>query len=78
MWNAQEDQFYYKEGNKIFEKISIRNGIRMEELNLEFRRRSELLRKLQAQKIFRFKQVQDLINEYYKKPKEVLKRFGIQ
>jgi flagellar protein FlaI len=78
MWNAIEDQFYYKENNKIFEKISIRNGIKMEDLNLEFRRRTELLRKLQNQRIFKFREVQNIINEYYKKPQEVLSRFGIQ
>ncbi len=78
IWNAQEDNFYYKEGNKMFEKIAIRNGLKMEDLEREFKRRSELLRKMHKQKIFKFKQVQDLINEYYKKPQEVLKRFGIR
>ncbi len=78
MWNPLENQFYYKETNKIFEKISIRNGIRIEELELEFRRRSELLKRLGQEKIFKFKEVQNIINEYYKKPQEILKRFGIQ
>jgi flagellar protein FlaI len=78
MWNALEDQFYYKERNKIFEKISIRNGIRLEELEMEFRRRSELLKRLQQERIFKFRDVQNIINEYYKKPQEVLKRFRIQ
>ena len=78
IWNALENQFYYKERNRIFEKISMRNGIRMEELELEFRRRAELLKKLQQQKIFRFRDVQNIINEYYKKPQEVLRRFNIQ
>jgi len=78
IWNAQEDTFYYKEGNKIFEKIAIRNGLKMEQLENEFRKRSELLRKMQQQKVFKFKQAQDVINEYYKKPAEVLKRFNIR
>jgi len=78
MWNALEDTFYYRENNKIFNKIAVRNGLRVEELELEFRRRSELMRKMQEQKIFKFQQVQDLINEYYKKPDEVLRRFGIR
>ncbi len=78
MWNALEDTFYYRENNKIFEKIAIRNGLRTAELELEFRRRSELLRKMQEQRIFKFETVQDLINEYYKKPNEVLRRFGIR
>jgi hypothetical protein len=78
IWNAIEDQFYYKKGNKIFEKISVRNGIRMEELESEFRRRTELLRKMQDQKLVKFREVQKIINEYYKKPQDVLNRFGIQ
>ncbi len=78
IWNSLEDQFYYKESNRIFEKIAVRNGLRMEELELEFRRRSDLLRKMQQQRIFKFREVQDLINEYYKKPQEILRRFGIQ
>jgi flagellar protein FlaI len=77
-WNALEDQFYYKENNKIFEKISVRNGLRMEQLELEFRRRAELLRRMQQQRIVKFEEVQDVITEYYKKPQEVLRRFGVQ
>jgi flagellar protein FlaI len=77
-WNAIEDQFYFKELKKIFEKISVRNGIAIPELTLEYRRRTDLLKKMQQQKIFKFKEVQDVINEYYKKPLEVLKKFNIQ
>lgn len=77
-WNALENQFYYKESNKIFEKIAVRNGLRMEELELEFRRRAELLRIMQQKKIVKFEEVQNVINEYYKKPLVVLRRFGVQ
>jgi len=77
IWNAAEDRFYFKETNKIFEKISIRNGIPLQELNNEFKKRAQLLRALQSKKIFKFREVQDIINEYYKKPQEVLRRFGV-
>ena len=76
-WNAQDDQFYYKESNKIFDKISMREGLRVDQLELEFRRRAELLRRMQTKGIFSFEQVQDTITEYYKRPIEVLKRFGM-
>lgn len=76
-WNARDDNFYYKESNKIFEKISNREGILVDEIEVEFRRRSELLRKMQLSKTFKFREVQKIINEYYKRPKDVLKRFGI-
>ena len=78
VWNSSEDQFYFKKNSKIFEKISKRYGISMEELNLEFRRRAQLLYNMYQKKVFRFREVQDVINEYYKRPKEVLRRFGVE
>jgi flagellar protein FlaI len=77
-WNARDDQFYFKEVNKIFEKISARNGIPIPELNREFKRRAQLLRTLQSKKIFKFREVQNIVNEYYKKPQNVLSKFGIR
>ncbi|MBD3247604.1 secretion system protein E [Candidatus Pacearchaeota archaeon] len=77
-WNASNDNFYFKDTNKIFEKISTREGIPLNELNMEFSRRSQLLRKLQEQGTFQFEKVQNIINEYYKKPKEVLSRYNIR
>ena len=78
IWNPAEDLFYFKKSSKIFEKISIRYGLTMEELQLEFRRRISLIYKMYQNKIFRFLEFQEIINEYYKKPEEVLKRFGIE
>jgi len=78
MWNPSDDQFYFKGGNKIFEKISKRYGLNMEEINNEFRKRTQLLYRLYEQKIKGFKEVQDVINEYYKRPLQVLAKFGIQ
>jgi flagellar protein FlaI len=78
VWNAAEDQFYFKGSNKIFEKIAKRYGLNMNEMNSEFLKRTQLLYKLYEQKIFGFKEVQDIINEYYKKPQEVLNRFKIR
>ena len=76
-WNSGEDRFYFKKESNMFKKITERFGLTQEEIFTEFRRRAELLYKLYQQKIFEFHDVQDIINEYYKKPKEVLKRFGI-
>lgn len=78
MWNAQEDRFYFKKESKMFGKITERYGLTREEIFTEFRRRAELLYKLYQQKIFKFDEVQEIINEYYKKPQEVLKKFNIQ
>lgn len=77
VWNAADDQFYFKSTSKVFEKISRRYGIAREELELEFRKRVKLLYSLFQQKVFGFKEVQNVIDEYYKKPEAVLKKYGV-
>ena len=78
IWNASDDKFYSRSTPRIFEKISKRYGLNPQEINLEFSRRVQLIYRMYSQKIFGFKQVQEIINEYYKKPSEVLRRFGIR
>lgn len=78
VWNPNDDQFYFKKGSKIFEKISKRHGITMEEITLEFKRRVQLINNLYEKRIFHFKEVQEVINRYYKQPKKVLKEFGVE
>jgi len=77
IWNPQDDQFYFKKNSKTFEKIAKRYGIQIQELDLEFRKRVKLLYNLFRMKIFSFNQVQDIINDYYKKPEETLRKFGV-
>ena len=78
MWNAAQDIFYFKKQSKVFEKISVRNGISVEELQREFAQRSKLLYALYQKKVFGFEEVQKIVIDYYRNPKEVLQRFGIQ
>ncbi len=78
VWNSLEDRFYFKKESKIFEKISKRYGITKEELLEEFKIRTQVIYKLYQNKIFKFHEVQEIINEYYKKPEEVLKNLGIK
>ncbi len=78
VWNSAQDQFYFKRSSKIFEKISKRYGISMEEINLEFKRRAQLIYNMYQQGVFKFQEVQNVIDEYYKKPEIVLKRFGVE
>ncbi len=78
VWNPADDQFYFKKNSIIFEKIARRYGLRTEELNLEFRRRVQLIYKLYQNKIFEFNKVQEIINRYYKKPEEVLRELGVE
>lgn len=77
-WNASDDSFYFKSNSKIFEKISRRSGMDIEEIELEFRRRVQLLYILYKRKIFDFEKVQEIVNEYYKKPEKILKEYGIE
>jgi flagellar protein FlaI len=78
LWNPFDDDFYFKKNSKIFEKISRRSGLKLEELELEFRRRAQLIYVLSREKVFGFKKFQEIVNEYYKKPEEVLRRFNIK
>ena len=78
VWDPSDDQFYFKKNSKIFQKISKRAGLKIEEIDLEFRRRIQLIYKLHQKKIFDFNKVQEIINEYAKKPIEVLREFEIE
>lgn len=78
VWNPRDDSFYFKKNSRIFDKISRMSGMKMEDIDLEFRRRVQLLYKMFQGNVFEFKKVQDIVNEYYKKPSEVLRRFGIE
>ena len=78
IWNPNDDKFYFKKNSKIFEKISRRYGLKLEDINFEFRRRVQLMENLKERKIFKFEEVQNIINKYYKKPKEVLREYGVE
>jgi flagellar protein FlaI len=76
-WDPSNDQFYFKKNSKIFEKISKRFGISTNELQSEFRKRALLIYKLFEKRVFDFQKIQDTITQYYKKPEEVLAKYGI-
>lgn len=78
VWNARDNNFYFKKDSKVYEKISKRYGLSMEELFHEFEVRTKLLYEMQKRKIFDFTQTQKLINEYYKNPTAVLNAFDIK
>ncbi len=77
MWDPKTDSFFFKTDSYIFKKIYTRQGISREVLEREFKLRTKLLVKLYQHKIFNFKEVQDIINEYYKSPEVVLRRFKV-
>lgn len=77
VWNPSENEFYFKKDSKILLKISKRYGVAYEEIDREFRMRVKLIYELYRRKIFGFKEVQDIVNRYYKNPGQVLKEFRI-
>ena len=77
IWNAKDNRFYFKKEYKVFEKISKRYGLTLEELYTEVERRARLLYELQKRNILNFENTQKIINEYHKNPKAVLEAFGL-
>lgn len=77
VWDPRTDRFYFKTDSKIFDKISTKRGVSKEELLREFNIRSRLLLAMYKNKIFGFKEVQEIINAYYKDPQSVLEHFKI-
>ncbi len=76
-WNARDDLFYFKKSSHVFEKISQRFGFSIPELEREFKVRTMLLNELAKRKIYGFKEVQDVINHYFKDPEGVLAAFNL-
>ena len=74
-WNPAEDKFYFKKDSKVFEKIAQRYGLTIQELGKEFEDRAKLIYELVKRKIFDFNQVQAIVNEYYKNPEAVMKKY---
>lgn len=72
-----KDIFLFRTGSKVFEKIMKRTGIQWKDLLKEFENRTRLLMEMYRRKIFGFAEVQDIIQEYYKRPENVMKRFGL-
>ena len=76
-WNPVKDAIELKKESVIIDKISANTGITKEKLKAEWKTRTQILQKMKEKNIIDFKEVNDLINEYYKEPKKVLKMFGI-
>ena len=78
VWNPTDNEFYSKRKSKILEKISLRSGKSIKEIEEEFQKRIKLLYALIQQKKYGFNEVQEILNEYYKNPDGILKRFNIK
>ncbi len=77
IWEPAQDLFFFKKQSRIFDKISLRNGIPIEKLYREFSIRANILYEMYKRKIFGFVEVQKVINDYYKKPEEVIREYNL-
>lgn len=77
VWNARDDLFYFKKSSHVFEKISRRYGLSIPEIEKDFKLRTLLLNELARRGIYGFKEVQEIVNHYFKDPATVLQVFGI-
>jgi flagellar protein FlaI len=78
IWDPARDKFFFKRESHVFKKIEKRNGISLETLQNDFDQRVKLIYALYSSgKQIDFDSLQKLINDFYKNPKEVLSRFGV-
>ncbi len=76
IWDPASDNFYFKTQSKLFEKLEKTYGVTMSFLMREFRVRTRMLMEMYRRNIVDYKEVQDIINLYYKDPERVLKMFN--
>ena len=76
-WNPADDKFYYAKDSRIFDKIADKFGLSKDELKKEFEIRARLLYALFQNKVLSYEDVQRVINDYSKKPNEILKKYGV-
>ncbi len=76
-WDPKTDIFKFNPNSKVFEKIAIHFGFTKEQVLNEFKIRTRLLNALFKKGVVGFKEVQAVIQEYYKSPELVLKRYGV-
>ncbi len=77
VWDPTSDSFFFKFDSKVFEKIMTRYGLTNDELLREFKIRTKILYSLYQRHVTDFSMVQRVINDYYKDPASIMKRFGI-
>lgn len=78
IWEPAKDHVKYHDRSVIFNKIMKATGIKKQDLEKEFKRRTQLLTILAEKDITNFKEVNELINQYYKEKETVLAKFNIK
>jgi len=76
-WDPINDKFTFSKQSYVFSKINLHQGISQTELLKEMEVRTKLITVLFNKGIFDFLEFRNIVNEYYKDPKAVLKRYNI-
>ena len=77
-WNPITDKFSFNNQSYVFNKFNLHQGISQEELFKELEIRTKLLINLYKYGIFDYLEFRNIINEYYKDPMAILKRFNVK
>ncbi len=78
LWDPKTDSFFFNMQNShLFNKLIERYGFTQEQLMEEFDNRTRLLYELYRKEIFDYRKVQEVIKEYARSPRKVLKQYGI-
>lgn len=75
--NPVDDVIERKKESIVLKKIEHNTGISVEHLKDEIKKRAKLLKKLEEKKIFNFKDINSIINDYYQDPDKVLSEHEI-
>ena len=77
MWSAKDDKFYFKKDSKVLEKIANKYGLTKEDMQKELEIRAKVIYELFKRKIYDTNEIQRIIIDYYKNPKDVLDKLGL-
>ena len=72
-WNAAANDFEYTGRSYLVERIATKKGISMEEANEEIQRRAKILEWMCRRKTRNYREVSDVIRQYYADPESVYK-----
>lgn len=73
-WDPANDSFVFKGHSFLFDKIMELRNYTAEEMDAEFKRRTEVIRYLVDHKINDYRQLWQTVADYYKDPNEVMAR----
>lgn len=76
-WDPRSDTFMFKRDSKIFDKIALKRGLTRDEIWKEYDRRVKLFVKMYQMGIVGFKEVHDVVANYYKTPQKIIQQFGL-